>query len=54
MRQGPGPLRLLERVATLVRAEIPYAVAGWLLIDPETMLITGVHGESVPGTSSWR
>jgi DNA-binding CsgD family transcriptional regulator/GAF domain-containing protein len=45
--RAQDPLRLLERVATLVRAEIPYAVAGWLLVDPETMLINGVHAESV-------
>jgi hypothetical protein len=41
------PLELLERAATSVRAEIPYAVAGWLLVDPETLLINGVHTESV-------
>lgn len=46
--RAQDPLRLLERVAALVRAEIPYVVAGWLLVDPETMLITGVHAESVP------
>ena len=45
--QAQDPLRLLERVAVLVRAEIPYAVAGWLLVDPETMLVNGVHAESV-------
>ena len=45
--RAQDPLRLLERVAGLVREEIPYAVAGWLLVDPETMLITGVHAESV-------
>lgn len=45
--RAQDPLRLLERVAGLMREEIPYAVAGWLLVDPETMLITGVHAESV-------
>ena len=45
--RAQDPLRLLERVTALVRAEIPYAVAGWLLVDPETMLINGVHAESV-------
>lgn len=45
--RAQDPLRLLERVAALVRADIPYAVAGWLLVDPETMLINGVHAESV-------
>lgn len=46
--RAQDPLRLLERVACLVRAEIPYDVAGWLLVDPETLLINGVHAESVP------
>lgn len=46
--RAQDPLRLLERVASLVRAQIPYDVAGWLLVDPETMLINGVHAESVP------
>jgi DNA-binding CsgD family transcriptional regulator len=45
--RAQDPLRLLECVAALVRAEIPYAVAGWLLVDPETLLINGVHAESV-------
>ncbi len=45
--RAQDPLRLLERVAALVRSDIPYAVAGWLLVDPETMLINGVHAESV-------
>lgn len=42
------PLRLLERVSSLVRGVVPYAAAGWLLVDPETLLINGVHAESVP------
>jgi DNA-binding CsgD family transcriptional regulator len=41
------PLRLLERVGSLVRAAVPYDAAGWLLVDPETLLINGVHAESV-------
>jgi DNA-binding CsgD family transcriptional regulator len=41
------PLELLRRVARLVRAEIPYAAAGWLLVDPDTLLLTGVHAEHV-------
>ncbi len=45
--RAQDPLRLLERVAALVRTEIPYAVAGWMLVDPETLLINGVHAESV-------
>ncbi|MCE0488332.1 helix-turn-helix transcriptional regulator [Ornithinimicrobium sediminis] len=43
-----APLALLERVAALVRARIPYDVAGWLLVDPDTMLLTGVYSEDVP------
>ncbi|MGA8046848.1 MAG: LuxR C-terminal-related transcriptional regulator [Dermatophilaceae bacterium] len=39
---------LLEQVAARVRRAIPYAVAGWLLVDPDTMLITGVYEEGVP------
>lgn len=45
--RASDPLELLQRVAALVRTEIPYAVAGWLLVDPETTLINGVHAESV-------
>lgn len=41
------PLELLAAVATAVRAEISYAAAGWLLTDPDTLLITGVHAENV-------
>jgi DNA-binding CsgD family transcriptional regulator len=41
------PLELLRRVARLVRAEVSYAAAGWLLVDPDTGLITGVHAEGV-------
>lgn len=41
------PLELFETVAGLVRAEVPYASAGWILIDPDTMLINAVFGEQV-------
>ncbi|MCX2963148.1 helix-turn-helix transcriptional regulator [Gordonia aquimaris] len=42
------PLRLLEHVARAVRRHVPYAVAGWLLVDPDTLLITGVYEQDVP------
>ncbi len=42
------PLALLERVAGLVREHVPYEAAGWLLVDPEVLLITGVYEEGVP------
>lgn len=41
------PLELFERVAALVREDVPYAAAGWILVDPDTMLINGVYGEDV-------
>ncbi|MGH3675309.1 MAG: helix-turn-helix transcriptional regulator [Mycobacterium sp.] len=41
------PLDLLAAVAAEVRSEIPYAAGGWLLTDPDTMLITGVYAENV-------
>ncbi len=41
------PLALLERVACLVRPAIGYHVAGWLLVDPHTLLITGAYPEGV-------
>jgi DNA-binding CsgD family transcriptional regulator len=41
------PLLLLEQVAHAVRRTVPYAVAGWLLVDPDTLLLTGVHAEGV-------
>ncbi|MFC8921873.1 LuxR C-terminal-related transcriptional regulator [Cellulosimicrobium sp. NPDC057127] len=41
------PLLLLRDVAAAVRAEVPYAAAGWLLVDPDTLLLTGVHAEGV-------
>ena len=46
--RAEDPLVLLEHVAARVRRGIPYAVAGWLLVDPDTMLITGVYEENVP------
>ncbi|RAV10644.1 hypothetical protein DQP55_15195 [Mycolicibacterium sp. GF69] len=45
--RAQDPLDLLAAVAAAVRAEIPYAAAGWLLTDPDTLLITGVHAENV-------
>ncbi|MFB9732971.1 helix-turn-helix transcriptional regulator [Ornithinimicrobium kibberense] len=42
------PLLLLERVAAAVRRRVPYDSAGWLLVDPDTLLITGVYEEDVP------
>lgn len=41
------PLELLRRVATLIRRRVPYEAAGWVLVDPETLLLTGVHAENV-------
>lgn len=41
------PLTLLARVAAVVRRSIPYDGAGWLLVDPDSMLLTGVHNEGV-------
>jgi len=45
--RAQDPLELFESVAGLVRAEVPYASAGWILIDPDTMLINAVYGEDV-------
>jgi DNA-binding CsgD family transcriptional regulator len=42
------PLALLERVARAVRRHLPYDAAGWLLVDPDTLLINGVFEEDVP------
>lgn len=42
------PLALLERVARAVRNHVPYDAAGWLLVDPDTLLINGVYEEDVP------
>ena len=41
------PLALLEKVACLVRPVIGYEAAGWLLVDPQTLLITGAYPEGV-------
>lgn len=41
------PLALLEHVARLVREEVPYAAAGWILVDPDTLLMNGVYAEDV-------
>ena len=42
------PLDLLARVASLVRSQIPYGAAGWILVDPDTLLMNGVYAEHVP------
>lgn len=41
------PLTLLERVAALVRRQVPYRAAGWLVVDPDTLLMTAVYSEQV-------
>ncbi|ACQ79183.1 transcriptional regulator, LuxR family [Beutenbergia cavernae DSM 12333] len=41
------PLELLENVASEVHAEIPYDASGWMIVDPDTMLITGIYAENV-------
>ncbi|MGV0714330.1 helix-turn-helix transcriptional regulator [Mycolicibacterium sp. XJ662] len=45
--RAQDPLDLLAEVAAAVRAEIPYVAAGWLLTDPDTLLINGVYAENV-------
>ncbi|OLT52424.1 helix-turn-helix transcriptional regulator [Cellulosimicrobium sp. CUA-896] len=45
--RADDPLALLRDVATVVRRAVPYAAAGWLLVDPDTLLLTGVHAEDV-------
>lgn len=45
--RAQDPLDLFEQVADLVREEVPYAAGGWILIDPDTMLMTGVYAEHV-------
>ncbi|WP_069386577.1 helix-turn-helix transcriptional regulator [Cellulosimicrobium cellulans] len=45
--RADDPLRLLQDVAAVVRRAVPYAAAGWLLVDPDTLLLTGVHAEGV-------
>lgn len=46
--RAQDPLALLERVASLVRSRIPYAAAGWLLVDPDTMLLNAAFNEDTP------
>ncbi|MFP3712122.1 helix-turn-helix transcriptional regulator [Puerhibacterium sp. TATVAM-FAB25] len=41
------PLDLLRQVAAVIRPRIPYDAAGWLLVDPDTFLLTAVHAENV-------
>ena len=45
--RAQAPLQLLERVAALVRPHIPYDAAGWILVDPDTLLLTGVFSENI-------
>lgn len=45
--RAQDPLDLLTEVAAAVRAQIPYAAAGWLLTDPDTLLVNGVYAENV-------
>lgn len=45
--RAQDPLDLLERVAALVRRTVPYHSAGWILVDPDTMLMNGVYAEGV-------
>lgn len=45
--RAQDPLDLLERVAARVRRQVPYDSAGWILVDPDTMLMNGVYGEGV-------
>ena len=42
------PLDLLAGVAKLVRSRIRCAAAGWILVDPDTLLMNGVYAEHVP------
>ncbi|HET6561589.1 MAG TPA: helix-turn-helix transcriptional regulator [Marmoricola sp.] len=46
--RAQDPLALLERVASLVRRRVPYAAAGWLLVDPDTMLLNAAFNEDTP------
>lgn len=48
--RAQDPLDLLAEAAAAVRAEIPYAAAGWLLTDPDTLLMNGVYAENVART----
>lgn len=42
------PLELLRLVAALVRRRVPYDSSGWILVDPDTMLLNAVYDENVP------
>lgn len=46
--RAQDPLTLYEHVATLLRRHLPYDSAGWLLVDPDTMLLNAVYEEDVP------
>lgn len=46
--RAQDPLTLFDRVATLLRRRLPYDSAGWLLVDPDTMLLNAVYEEDVP------
>lgn len=41
------PMDLLAQVASAVRPVVPYTTGGWLLVDPDTTLVTGVVCEGV-------
>ncbi len=45
--RGQDPLDLLEHVARRIRPVVGYAAAGWILVDPDTLLMNGVHTEGV-------
>lgn len=45
--RAQDPLELFDHVAALVRTVVPYTAAGWILIDPDTMLMNGVYAEGV-------
>jgi DNA-binding CsgD family transcriptional regulator len=40
-RSGLGPREYLHEVSALVRRTVPHDVAGWMTLDPDTMLSTG-------------
>ena len=42
------PFDLFERVASLVRRAVPYDAAGWILVDPDTLLLNAVYEQDVP------
>jgi DNA-binding CsgD family transcriptional regulator len=44
---GLAPLELLTAVAQRVRQVVPYAAAGWQMIDPATLLPTGGFAQNV-------